>query len=436
MCTHFSSALRGPLKVGIGPPNRVVVINKRTAAVCLLLLAVALAGCEGKSEKEREREKAIGQGRAEPRAKVSPDGSIQLSPQQIQANAIRTVTPREETLAPTIAVVGRVQAQPGRESEVVSPFAGRLVNSGVFPPSIGSTVKRGQVLAELEQLLTAPERTQYATQITQSEATATQAQQEADLRRVELERAKQLYDGGAIPLKQYQTAEFNLKQAESRLQSARTSVAQFQALLSQGSQGPRRVPILAPISGTVVTSDLTPGMQVDPAKSLMKIVDLSAVWVQAAVPEAELGATRKTGRAEVTSPAVPGRIFQATLVTVGPAVDAANRTVPMIYRVSNPDAALKVEMTAEVRIPTGAPMPVLLIPASAVLYGPGQSLVFVERRPGSYQRRRVVAGESRGAEVVIRSGIELGEKVVAAGAETLRGELLRGDIPSEEGEKP
>lgn len=398
--------------------------------------AVSFAGCEGKSEKEREREKGVGQGSAESRAKVSTNGSIQLSPQQVRANAIQTVRPREETLASPIAVIGRVQAQPGREAEVTPPFAGRLISSGASIPTVGTSVRRGQILVELEQLLTAAERTQYAPQVTQSEASATQAQQEVDLRRVELDRAKQLYDGGAIPLKQYQTAEFNLRQAESRLQSALKSVEQFQALLSQGSQGPRRVPVIAPISGTVVTSELTPGMQVDPAKSLMKIVDLSTVWVQAAVPESELGTTRKTGRADITSPAFPGRIFQTTLVTVGPMVDAANRTVPVIYRVNNSDASLKVDMTADVRIPTGSPMPVLLIPASAVLYGAGQSLVFVERQPGSYQRRNVVTGESRGTEVVVRSGLNPGEKVVSVGAETLRSELLRGDIPSEEGEKP
>jgi cobalt-zinc-cadmium efflux system membrane fusion protein len=129
---------------------------------------------------------------------------------------------------------------------------------------------------------------------------------------------------------------------------------------------------------------------------------------------------------------VPGHIYQAALVTVGPAVDLASRTVPVIYSVTNRDAALKVDMTAEARIPTGPRAPALLVPASAVLYGAGQALVFVERAPGSYQRRTITTGESRGSEVVVHSGLNPGEKVVSAGAEALRSELLRGAIPTEE----
>ena len=403
-----------------------------SCGVWLCLLAVVLGGCEGKSEAERERERGFG-GPGPAPAKISADGSIQLSPQQVQANAIQTVRPREETLAPAIAVVGRVQARAGGESEVNAPFAGRLVSAGAPLPRVGDAVQQGQVVADLEQLLTASERTQYSAQVTQWNAAATQARQEVDLRRIELDRAKLLYDNGATSLRQYQTAEFNLRQAESRLQSARASAAQYEALLSPGGEGPRRVPIVAPISGTVVTSGVALGMQVDAAKSLMKIVDLGTVWVQAAVPEAELGPTRKASRAEVTSPAVPERIYNATLITVSPAVDAASRTISVIYSVNNDDGLLKVDMTANVRIPTGPAKPVLLIPASAVLYGAGQSLVFVEPQPGTYQRRNVVTGESRGSDVAVRSGLTAGERVVSVGAETLRGELLRGDIPAEEG---
>ena len=415
---------------------RAVAFKKATMALCLGLVVAVGTACDSKSEKEREREKAGGQAAATPAAKVSNDGSIRISPQQVQANGIQTVALREETLASAVDVVGRVQAQPGHESDVTSPFAGRLVTLGASLPTVGGFVRQGQVLAEVEQYLTAPERTQTASQITQFEATATQAQQEVDLLRVELERAKQLFEGGAIPQKQYQTAEFSLRQAETRLQSARESVAQFRALLSQEEKGPRRISITAPITGTVMASNLTAGMQMDPAKSLMKIVDLRTVWVQAAVPESTLGAIRKTSQSEITSPALPGRIYRAALVTVGPAVDPANRTIPLIYAVNNGDGALKIDMTANIRIPTGSSATALLVPSSAVLYGAGQSMVFVELERGSYQRRSVITGESRGRDIVVLSGLKPDERVVATGAETLRSELLRGDIPSEEGEKP
>src|SRR5260370_2726191 len=66
-------------------------------------------------------------------------------------------------------------------------------------------------------------------------------------RRTELDRAKQLYEGVAIALKQYQTAEFNLRHAESRLKSAQDSGAQLPALLSQRPRAPRPVPLSGPL---------------------------------------------------------------------------------------------------------------------------------------------------------------------------------------------
>src|SRR5262249_1276540 len=147
-------------------------------------------------------------------------------------------------------------------------------------PQIGSMVRRGQVVAEIEQNLAATEKIQFSAQAAQLQATIVQAEQEIALRRTELERAKRLYDGGAAPLKQVQTAEFNRRQAQATMDAAKAGKAKLDALLSeQSGSGPRRVPLSAPITGTVVATDLVPGSQIDTGKSLMRIVDLSAVWI-------------------------------------------------------------------------------------------------------------------------------------------------------------
>ena len=255
-----------------------------------------------------------------------------------------------------------------------------------------------------------------------------------DLHQKELDRARLLYEGGAIPQKQLQTAEFNLKQAQVKLDGAERAKAEYDATISQQSQQ-RRTEIRAPISGTVVAIDLVNGQQVDPSKSLMTIVDVRTVWVELAVHERDLLKARRATGADVVAPSNPNRIYRAQLVNVGAVVDPQNRTVPVTFSVSN-DGGLKLETYVEGRIPMGAPQKAILILASAVLSEEGVSSVFVETEPGVFRRRIVMPGQRRGEKMVISGGLQAGEKVVSVGAQALNSETLKGLIPVlEEGEQ-
>jgi len=340
----------------------------------------------------------------------------------------------EQQVTATLAAVGRVQARSGGEAAITAPFAGRLIADPARIPQIGSLVKRGQVVGEVEQLLNASENTQFATQVVQLQSSITQAEHEIDLRRTELDRAKRLYEGGAAPLKQVQTAEFNLKQAQATADAARAGKAKLDALLSQqASNGPRRVSLASPISGTVIGSDLVTGSQIDPGKTLMTIADLSTVWVAITVHENEIPSNRRGEQITITTPAYPGRNYAGTLVTVSGVIDPASRAVTIIFAVKNADNSLKIGMTAEARIPLGTSATAVMIPASAILLEEEQSIVFVETQPGVYQRRVITAGERDADRVAVMTGLSAGEKVVSTGASSLRGESMKSLLSPDEG---
>ena len=185
-----------------------------------------------------------------------------------------------------------------------------------------------------------------------------------------------------------------------------------------------------------MAADLTGGQQIDTTKSLLTIVDMSTVWVEAAVHESDLSSVRRAREVEFATPANPAKTYTGKRVTIGEVVDPANRTLKVIFATSNPDTSLKIGMTADVRIPTAPSEKALLIPDSALLSSEGQSAVFVETAPGVFQQRAISTGERRGQSIVVRSGLNASEKVVATGTGSLRGEMLRGQIPTEtEGEK-
>lgn len=359
-----------------------------------------------------------------------PDGAIRLTPEQVRANGIETAAVVERELATAITALGRTTARAGGEAQIFAPFAGRLVADPNRLPRLGGFVKRGQVIAEVDQILTVTESTQFSAQAVQLQTEVVQAQQEVDRRRTELERSRQLYEGGAIALKQLQETEFNLKQAEAKLDGTRRAREKIEAVISSQNAGPRRVVITAPISGQIAAVDLTSGEQVEPSKSLLTIVDLGRLWVEVAVHENQLSQVQSARRAEITTPASPGKTYPATLVTIGSIVDPENRTIKAIYEVNNRSGELKVGLTAEARIRTGPQMKVLLIPFASVLQEEAESFVFVETEPGVYRRRRITMGERNGDRVVV-SGLTAGEKVVTAGAASLRSEMLKGQIPKE-----
>ncbi len=389
----------------------------------IVLASVMLAACQSGAQSERDAH-----GQAKPPA--PPDGSIRLTPAQIEANGIQTAPVTEQELVSTITVIGRVVPRAGYDSVVFSPFAGRLIADPARFPRIGSHLKKGDTIGQVEQIFTASESLQIAATYEQLKATVQQAEQEVAFQEAEYLRSKQTYEARATPLRLLQNAELNLKQARTRLEAAKRTKADYEAARSSQNSAPRRVTLRAPISGTVVAADFTPGQQIDPTKRLLTIVDLSRVWIEAGIYEGDLPSVRQARSAEIIARADQDRVYAGQLVAVGNVVDPLNRTLPITFEINNPDASLKIGMYVEARIPTGRRAKAHLVPASAVLTEEGQSFLFVEIQPGLYYRRVVTTGERSGSNVVIKTGLQVGERVVSVGAGSLRNESMKTQIPS------
>jgi len=393
-----------------------------TLAVCIVMLA--LQGCGSTHSETQPPHKPSSATESQPAVR----GEVRLTPEQIEGNNLQTTEVVEATAAPGIVALGHVRTRAGGESEILSPFAGRLAGESALL-KVGDAVAKGQHIADVEEQFVASEKLQMATATIQFEAEVQHAQQELDLKRTELGRAQQLYDGGAIPLKQLQAAELDVKQAQTKIDAARRSKEQYDAAQSAANSQPRRAAITAPISGVVLSVDATMGQQVDANKRLLTIADLSTVWVEAAVHERDLPKVAAAKEAEIVIPSSGEKALTGRLVTVGNLVDPQNRTIPMIFAVENPAKTLKIGMYIEAHIPTGVPTKALLVPASAVLSDQNGDSVYVQIQPGVYRLRTVRLGARKGDLVAIASGLQRGEKVVSVGAESLLSESRKAEIP-------
>jgi RND family efflux transporter MFP subunit len=393
-------------------------------------LVLLFAGCSSRPDSD-DKPKPGAESKTEP----ANLGGVRLTPEQIKINQIQVAEVTEASVTPTVSAVGHVRARAGGEAEVYSPFAGRLLSDKPLPQP-GDAVSTGQIIAEVEQQFVAGEKLQIVSTSLQLQAEIQQAQHELELKNAEQVRAQQLYEGGAIPLKQLQSARFDVQQAETKLDAVRSAKQEYDAVQSPTNAAPRRVAILAPISGTVLAVDATVGQQVEPARKILTVADLSTIWVEAAVHERDFPQARNARHAEIAMPDATGKSFNGSLVTIGNVVDPQNRTIPMIFEVANPKSTLKLEMVVNVQIPlASAPAKALVIPQSALLSGNGSSSVYVEVQPGIYRPRTVEASRRMGDMVVVLSGLSIGEKVVAVGAQSLRGESRKAEIPVDEDDK-
>jgi cobalt-zinc-cadmium efflux system membrane fusion protein len=160
------------------------------------------------------------------------------------------------------------------------------------------------------------------------------------------------------------------------------------------------------------------------------VADLSRVRIELDVFERDLGVVRAGQTVAVTVAAYPGRVFAGRIASLGDVLDTEKRTVRARIDVPNADRLLKPGMFATARVATGAAVEVVTIPRDAVQEMEGRTVVFVPgARAGEFRVRPVQLGEPvDSASVAIRGGLRAGERLVVAGAFTLRSELAKGEI--------
>jgi RND family efflux transporter MFP subunit len=148
---------------------------------------------------------------------------------------------------------------------------------------------------------------------------------------------------------------------------------------------------------------------------LYTIVDLSEVWVEIEVREADAPGLRRGADAVVELTALPGQPFRGRVSFVYPELDRATRSVRARVSVANPAMRLKPGMYATVRLSSPARR-ALTIPASALIRTGERNVVFVDMGAmgGGLMPLEVEVGRATSDYVEILSGVEPGQRVVTS----------------------
>ena len=175
----------------------------------------------------------------------------------------------------------------------------------------------------------------------------------------------------------------------------------------------RLVTVFAPRGGVVVNRGVTVGTSVDPSTTLLTIADLSRVWILAEVPEASISLVRAGTTAQLDFPASGGRSFTARVDFAYPTLTERTRTLRVRLSAANSGGALRPGLYGTAMFET-AGVPMLTVPRDAVVDTGLQQHVFVAAGD-RFEPRPVTVGLQRPDRIEIRSGLEEGEQIVAAG---------------------
>jgi RND family efflux transporter MFP subunit len=183
-----------------------------------------------------------------------------------------------------------------------------------------------------------------------------------------------------------------------------------------------RMPLLAPISGEIVSVAHIEGEHLDAAhQEVFRIVNVDHVWIVGNISEFDLARLAETPSASLTLPSYPDRRLDilgsgGRLVHVGKVVDPQSRTVSVVFELPNRDGLFRVGMFAEVHVETRKSVDAVAIPEEAIVMDNGRPIAFVLSEGERFQRRELELGVRDSGFVEVKRGVELGERVITKGA--------------------
>jgi membrane fusion protein, heavy metal efflux system len=366
-----------------------------------------------------------------------PEGINFLKEQQWNISAgTEPVVARE--LVEQLRLPAVVSARPGSLAQVTLPVPGRLVLPPGKPmPVVGDRVEEDQVLAIIQ-----PSFSEIGGRLVRAEGEVVRSKLALEQAELALQRVEKLARVEAKSGRELQEAQFGARTARAVYEAALGVQAVYrQASTNFGEDaGGSRQPVIelrSPISGTIVSQpDAAVGEYVAAERALFTVLDPEVVFVEARVPESSV---RRLGAAMTASyklPWQPETFIPITvqgggrLVFVGMQVDAATRTVPLIYEVKNPDNLLRVGQSLDLFVETSRHEKTLAIPSAAIVEEDGHPIAFVQVAGETFQKRDLTLGIRDKDWVQVLSGIQEGERVVTKGAYAVRLASVSSAIPA------
>jgi cobalt-zinc-cadmium efflux system membrane fusion protein len=360
------------------------------------MLALTMIACSSFSACKKDFAPADG---APPTPQVAQAGDMSLVTVDNPSQFTLAIAEKREAFS-ELSVTGSVLPDVSREIPVISLANGRVVD---IEARLDDHVKRGDLLLKVQSPDVAGAFDIYQ-----------KASNDQKLASKAFERARNLYEHGAIAQSVLEQAEDTANDAKADLTAAEE---QLRTLGVDKNHPSGVVNVYAPISGVIIAQNVTQasaaGVSLSGSATTFTIADLSTVWVVCDVYENDIPKITLGQSAELHLNAYPDRVLTGRVSDIGPVLDPSIRTAKVRIEIRNP-GILKLGMFVTATFASKTTETHAVVPAPAVLHLHDRDWVFVPAGEKQYRRIEVHPGLMlQGNKQELLAGIAPGQQVVS-----------------------
>lgn len=313
---------------------------------------------------------------------------------------IKIATIQTEPYQLQMLTTGTVKAIPTQYAEIAPPFQGRVTRSYL---RLGMKTTPETPLFEISS----PDFIEAQKVFFQEKSQMQQAEKT-------LKRQQDLIANGVGTQKDLEEAQTAFEVKKKELENAIIGIRIFNTNPDKLSFGQPLV-VRSPIRGEVIENKVVLGQFIkDDAASVATVAELSKIWIVGQVKEKDIRFIHELDECNVKIAALPEKHIKGRVYHVSKIVDEATRSVEVLIEAANADHTLKPGMYVTVNF-IDAPTTAILVPAKAILQSNDTSFVFIEASPGKYTKRKVETDRTENDRVVIKSGLNPGDKIISEG---------------------
>ncbi|WP_132257209.1 efflux RND transporter periplasmic adaptor subunit [Paucimonas lemoignei] len=331
---------------------------------------------------------------------LSLAGCSKPAPKVEEVRPVRVI----RTAAKPVDVIAEFpgEVRPRVESRLGFRVGGKIISRKV---DVGATVKRGQVLMQLD-----PQDLQLAQ--AQANAGLKAAESNYQLAKAELARYQELREKNFV-------SQAVLDSKNTAYLAARASYDQAVAAYRSQSNMAGYATLVADADGVVAGIDAEVGQVVAAGTPVLRLAQAGEKEIVIGIPEDKVDALRRISDVKVRIWAMPDAVFKGKIREIAPMADPATRTYTARVAIPDAPAGVKLGMTAYVTFASASPQAMLRLPLTAIFQDKNGSAVWVVEN-GAVKPVPVQLAGPAGNDVLIAGGIAPGQSVVTAGVNLLK----------------